>query len=210
MVSKFLSGVVIAASLSTAADAATLTFATAVDWANNGTVGSANNRNVAANALGAPDGAFLSLGLTSAASTGFAVFDFGGRFTTQGVVVETTFGCVGPTPCSHHPERVEILAGDDYAFGGHDLLDLADFTSLGFLDNGDAQLSGGGAAFAIGGTFRYLALIDRSAQRGTTSTDGFDVDAVGVTLAPVPVPAALPLMAAGLAGLAIAGRRRRG
>lgn len=188
-----------------AAQAATISYATAIDWSNNGTVTSANNRDVASNALGSPDGAFLSLGLSSVGNPGFAVFEFGGEFMSSGVVIETTFVCNGAGPlCSNHPEQVEILVGNDYAFGSNDFSDLSDFTSLGFVSNSDAQ---SGAAFAIPGTFMYLALVDRSGLFGV-STDGFDVESIGVELSPVPVPAALPMLAAAMAGFAFLARRR--
>lgn len=205
----------VAIAVAAPAGAVTYTYATAVDWVNNGTVGTANNRNVPANALGAPNGSFLSLGLTKpvganpyGSNPGFAVFDFGSVFSGSGIVVETTFGCSGTgSVCTNYKEQVEVRFGLDYAFGTHDFADLADFTTgASLIGNADAQ--GTGKVFTIaGGPFRYLALIDRSRELGTVSTDGFDVDAVGVTA--VPVPAALPMLAAGLGVLSLLGRRRR-
>jgi hypothetical protein len=191
------------------ASAATVNYAVAVDWKNNGTVGSSDSRNVSSNALGAPDGRFLSLGLTRAdgSNPGFAVFDFGKVFTGPGFVFETTFSCsVSGATCLGHREQVEVWLGTDYVFGSNNLADvLDDFTRLpDLIGNADAQ---GGATFAFSGSFRYLALIDRSGELGSRSVDGFDVDAIGV--APVPVPAALPLMAAALGALGLVARRRR-
>jgi hypothetical protein len=191
------------------AQAATVHYATAIDWTNNGTVGTANNRNNPVNALGAPNGKFLSLGLTSStgANPGFAVFDFGKVFTGPGFVFETTFNCaVSGQTCAGHREQVEVWVGTDYAFGSNDIADVFDdFTKLpGLIGNADAQ---GGASFMFSGAFRYLALVDRSGALNAGSVDGFDVDAVGV--APVPVPAALPLMAAALGALGFVARRRR-
>jgi hypothetical protein len=195
--------------MSGVANAASVHYATAIDWSNNGTVGSSNGRNVAANALGAPDGRFLSLGLTArnGSNPGFAVFDFGQVFTGPGFVFETTFRCsVSGATCAGHREQVEVWLGTDYAFGSNDLSDvLDDFTRLpDLIGNAEAQ---GGASFQFDGSFRYLALVDRSGVLRNGSVDGFDVDAIGVT--PVPVPAALPLMAAALAGLGLVARRRR-
>lgn len=204
----------IAVAVAAPASAATYTYATAVDWKNNGTVGTSNSRNVASNALGAPNGKFLSLGLTIGndssvygATPGFAVFDFGTVFDGQGIVIETTFNCGTGEVCSGHKEQVEVRFGNDYNFGSHDFADLADFTvGAALITNGDAQTPG--KAFTIAnGPFRYLALIDRSRELGNSSLDGFDVESVGVTA--VPLPAALPLLAAGLGFMGLMGRRRR-
>jgi hypothetical protein len=193
------------------ANAATV-YAVGVDWSNNGTVGSSNRRNIPTNALGAPDGKFLSLGLTAAdgSNPGFAVFDFGQVFTGPGVVIETTFGCrVSGATCAGHREQVEVWVGSDYEFGTHDSAAITGgFTRLdGLLGNADAQ--NGGAAFTFTGAFRYLALVDRSGVLRGGSIDGFDVDAVGVTPAPAPLPAALPMLGAALCGLALMSRRRK-
>lgn len=198
------------------ASAASYTYATAVDWVNNGTVGASNNRNNPLNALGAPDGKFLSLGLTIGnasspygSNPGFAVFDFGTMFSGSGIVVETTFNCGGGAVCASHKEQIEVRFGTDYNFGSHDFADLGDFM-IGeeLITNGSAQ--GDGKIFTIAsGPFRYLALIDRSRELGRSSIDGFDVDSVGVVgVSAVPLPAALPLLAAGLGVMALFGRRR--
>lgn len=202
----------VAAGFAAPASAATV-HAVAVDWANNGAVGSSNGRNNPLNALGAADGRFLSLGLTAAngSNPGFAVFDFGQTFTGPGIVVETTFNCSfdGDT-CRGHREQVEVWVGDSYAFGSHDFTAVTGgFTRLSEMI-GNAEAQNVGASFAFSGSFRYLALVDRSALLQGGSVDGFDVDAVGVTPAPapVPIPAALPLMAAALGALGLAARRR--
>ncbi|MBB4658647.1 putative porin [Parvularcula dongshanensis] len=195
----------------TTANAATV-YASDVDWANNGTVGTSNDRDDATNALGAPDGAFLSLGLSDVGYTnpGFAVFSFDGMTFGAGsttTAYEVTFNCsVRPSGACSYPESLAVLYGTDYAFGTHDAADLADFTYAGQLFNADAQ---SGASLIIPGTFTYIALVDTTLMNfpNSQSTDGFDVDAVGVS--PVPVPAALPLMAGGLALGGMARRRAK-
>jgi hypothetical protein len=57
------------------------------------------------------------------------------------------------------------------------------------------------------GPFTYLALIDTSKAVGSESFDGFDVDSVGVQ--PVPAPATLGLLGAGLLGLGGLARWRK-
>jgi hypothetical protein len=196
---------------------ADLIYATDVDWQNNGTVGSANDRNDSSNGLGATDGEFFSLGLTddvgniaagdptSGTNPGFAVFAFGQTFKKEGMVYEVTFGCEADgDSCGNHPEQVQIFAGNDYVFGSNDITDLADFTRVGELGNATAQ-SGGGVTF--NGPFTYLALIDTSKAVGSESFDGFDVDSVGVQ--PVPAPATLGLLGAGLLGLGGLARWRK-
>ena len=192
-----------------AASAATV-FATAVDWSNNGTVGGANDRDDASNALGAPDGDFLALGLTNAdgSNPGFAVFAFDGQTFGGGdaSVWELTFNCTPRQDGScTYPESIDVYYGTDYAFGSHDFADLSDFTLAGTIFNADAQ---GGASLVIPGTFTYIALVDSTlANFGTSpSTDGFDVDSLGVN--PVPVPGAALLFAPAIAGGLIARRRR--
>ena len=197
--------------LGAAAAQAGTVYATDVDWRNNGTVGSNNDRDDASNALGAPDEAFVSLGLTGADGTnpGFAVFAFGGRTFGGGTATgyEVTFNCrVRADGSCTYPESAMVYYGTDYAFGSHDFADLADFTPAGEILNADAQ---GGASLVIPGSFAYIALVDTTLARfpGSPSTDGFDLDAIGVSA--VPVPAAMLLFPAGAAGLAAARRRRR-
>jgi len=200
------------AALGATANAATI-WATEVDWANNGTVPSSNGRDNPNNALGAPDGSFLALGLTTDATltdeneVGFAVFGFGDSFIGgEASVFEVTFNCSlsGDGSCTY-PESTAGYFGNDYDFGSHDLADvLDDFTFAGEILNGDAQ---NGGAVLIPGSFDYIALIDTSGLNypDGPSFDGFDVDAVGVS--EVPLPGAALLMGSGL--LAAAARRAR-
>lgn len=212
--SMILAAAVLAAST---LSASAVTFATDVDWANNGTV--PGDRDNPADALGAPDGKFLSLGLTNADGTnpGFAVFTFGTPIvgTNAASVFEVTFVCNGGGGvCTNHVEEVELLVGTagEYDFGSHDFSDLSDFTSVGFLDNGDAQT---GASIIISGSFTYLALVDRSVAAANLlgigvanqSRDGFDVDSVSVEA--VPIPTSVALMLTALGGLGFMAARRR-
>lgn len=209
-----LSAAFLAASTMTAS---AVTYATAVDWANNGTVPAGRDNPNAA--LGAPDGSFLSLGLTNAdgSNPGFAVFTFGGLVSGSNAltVVETTFVCNSAVGgCENHFEEVEVLIGqaDEYTFGSHDFSDLSDFVSLGFLGNADAQ---GGASLIINSPFTFIAFVDRSVAGAigegigfaNQSRDGFDIESIALSI--VPVPASLALMLTALGGLGYLAARRR-
>jgi hypothetical protein len=167
--------------LGSAAQATTL-YATGVDWTNNGTVGTSNNRDNPSNALGEPDDKFLSLGLG-----GMADFTFGQTFTGPGASYEITFG-----NRAGHLESAEVFAG----IGG-------DFAKVGDVDNASAA----GFVFNFAGIFDTLRLVDSSPF--VKGRDGYDVDAVGVTAfngpnpgpAPVPLPASVLLLGAGIVGL---------
>lgn len=173
--------------IGSAAQAATI-YATGVDWSNNGTVGSSNDRNNPLNALGEPDGMFLSLGLG-----GQADFTFGQSFTGPGESYEITFG-----NRAGYFESAEVFAG----VGGS-------FSKIGDIDNASAA----GFVFNFAGVFDTLRLVDTSPN--VAGRDGYDVDAVGVTsvpnpgATPVPLPASALLLGAGVAGLG-ALRRRKG
>jgi hypothetical protein len=169
-----------------AAQAATI-YATGIDWTNNGTVGSANDRDSPLNGLGAPDSRFMSLGLG-----GQADFTFGQSFTGPGVSYEITFGNRGG-----YFESADVFAGSS-----------GTFTKVGEIDN----VSAAGLVFNFGGIFDTLRLVDTSPfVRGR---DGYDVDAVGVTalptmgMTPVPLPASVLLLGAGVAGLSAVRRSR--
>jgi hypothetical protein len=200
-VSNALVGLAALALTPFAASAAPLTYADDMFWSGGGVVDgivSPGVRTDLDNALGAPDGNFLSLGLG-----GFGVFSFGTLFQTTSNVFEVTFNCSTPGAglCSTHKERVEVLTS--MSFNG---TDLTGFVSQGFVDNGDAQGGTGAVTAIVGGPFAFLALLDVS-PIGGGSLDGFDVDAVGVQA--VPVPAAVVLLGSAIAGLGLLGRRRK-
>ena len=95
---------------------ASLIYATEVDWFNNGTVGSSNDRDNPANSLGAPDDDFLSLGLSSDDNPGFAVFGFGQDFIEEGRIWEITFNC-DPTCVDLETATIYVGTSDQYTMG---------------------------------------------------------------------------------------------
>ncbi len=202
----FLSAAGLAAALVSPGAAAPVTWATAVEWRDNGTVG--RGRDDTRAALGAPeltrDGTvnFLSLG-----RGGAAIFDFGVWFGGSAIIHETTWGDQAPAG-RRYPEAAEIFVSADHVFGsGADAARIRrDFVRVGPVTNGVAVF---GALIDLPtGAFRYLAVIDAS-RRG--SGNGFDVNAVGVQAAPapIPLPGGLALTAGAVAGLGLVARRRR-
>ena len=178
------------------AGAATLNYATTID-ADRGTVyrDGGNDRANTNNALGAPDGLFYAMGFG-----GTAVLGFGTNFGSNATVWEVTFD-QGWT--QGHDEAVEVLVGSTYVNGS---FDLGSFTLVGQINNKLAQL--GQTLSFSGGPFSFLALRDvtRIEFPGTSSFDGFDLNAVGVS--PVPLPAGGLLLLTAIGGLAVARRRK--
>jgi len=186
------------------------TYATDVRWDNgtnatpSDTANSRYNQNSAlgsSNANTSSNTGFLSLGLG-----GLAVFDFGVEFNAAAIVFETT----GGTRTSY-PEYAKVFVADStYDFAGLNSnngqasISPADFTFVADIDN--VNLSTYLDLSALSGPFRYV-LIQDTTLPGGASTEGFDVDAVGV--APVPEPGTMMMFGLGIAGLAIYGKRRK-
>lgn len=209
---SFAIGVAVAAGLTVAtstASQASLIYATEVDWFNNGTVTNVNDRDNPANALGAPDDDFLSLGQSSDDNPGFAVFGFGQNFLDQGRVWEFTFNCANG--CDFlETAIIYVGTSSQYTMGQASRADQIDLVTglggffgeweeVGQVSNQNAQIDDGGAAISFAGEFTWLAIVDNTPSN-SPSPDGFDVNAIGV--APVPLPAAAWFLLTGLGGLA--------
>lgn len=203
MISVFKTAAVCAFALGLAAPAAASTYwATGVDWTpGDGTTGP-SERYDPSNALGDPSDPgpidFLSLGLSDFDGTsytkGYADFTFGRSFYGQssGEVFEITWG-----NRSGYPEFARIFVGHDGVF-----------TSVADVVNS----IGGGLQFNHAGAFDTVRILDttrfETQDNSPRSTDGFDIDAVGIT-APVPLPPAFLALGAALGALGAAGWRRK-
>jgi hypothetical protein len=190
-----------ALALTTAASAgaATLNYATTID-AQRGFLKPSNIPDTPAranpdNALGAPDGIFYSMGFG-----GTAVLGFGEAFYQDATVWEVT---LQPGLGGDHDEAVDVFVGSSYLA---DSFDITSFTFVGTINNKLAQ--GGQTLSFSGGPFSYLALVDVTEGMfpDSSSFDGFDLDAVGVS--PVPLPAGGLLLLTAIGGLAAARRRK--
>lgn len=172
-------GAALALGVATTAAQATTIYATSVDNYAPGTGITDPARTITANALGAADGAFLSLGLG-----GSATFSFGTVFAAPIRAFEVTFGTR-----LNHEEIIEVFAGY-----------MGSFTSVGFITNltGVDDLD-------FAGYFDQLKLVDISPA--FAGRDGFDIDAIAVSPVPLPAGGLLLLTALG-AGAALRRRKQ--
>ncbi len=154
-----------------------------------GALGNANgcfpDRSNPDSALGAPDGEFFSLG-----DGGSIVLGFAGTPFANGVAsaYEITFNRE-----SLHKEAVEVYS----------IFEGVTSALLGIITNESAS-----GSVSVFGPFDSIKLVDITYTLfpATTSFDGFDVDAVGVS--EIPLPAAGFLLLAGLGGLAAVRRKK--
>lgn len=150
--------------------------------------------------LGAPDGAFYSLGIDfDDGYGGIAAFEIDPMFTGPAVVVEVTF-----TP-SPHAEAANVFVALADAFGD---LDMSTLTQVGIVTNGEGGLVAPITTVNFTGYWNFIAFQDISATYypGTGSKDGFDLDSISVTT--VPLPAGVLLLGGAVAGLGALRRRK--
>jgi hypothetical protein len=135
-----------------------------------------------ANAYGATDGKFYSLGLG-----GSAVFTFlpAVGFRSPGAVVEVTNG-----NRDGHKESMDLYG----VLGGIE-------TYIGSVTNTMAT-----AVFTFMGKFDSLKVVDTSVV--VAGRDGFDIDSISVTPATIPLPAGGLLLLGALGGVAALRRRK--
>lgn len=178
MLKKLFAAAVVALAATGASQAATV-YASSVTFADqNGTIVPPARSNTA-NALGAADGKFYSLGLGGSIILGFSQTVWG-----AGSVVEIT-----NLPRSRYIESAIFSTS----------MDGVTWTTLGEYSNKVTTLYAGATKFL------FLKLEDTSPI--VAGRDGYDIDAIGFT--PVPVPAAGLLLAGGLAGLGLMKRRKQ-
>lgn len=158
-------------------------WATTITYDDAAARGTANDRANPLNALGAADGSFFEIGLGSAVD-----MTFGTLFEASATVYEITFG----NP-SNWAESVSLYVGN-----------AGSFTFVETISN--AAAVGGATSVLPSGTFDTIRLVDTS-PLGSLTSGGFDIDAVRVTPAPVPLPASAAMLLVGLGGLAIWRRR---
>jgi len=138
-----------------------------------------------------------TMNIVSLGMNGSLTLSFGQPFTGPAILIETTYG-----NAAGHPEAAEVFVGVGADWS------TALYYSIGIVQNtaDGAPLSLAGANLLSGTTvYNFVRIVDRTLTlTSNASTDGFDVDGVGVT--PIPAPGAA--LAFGLAGL-VAIRRRR-
>lgn len=163
--------------------AAIYTYATGVeDYTGVGLVDDA--RDDIENAIGENYGDFLSLGLR-----GSAIFTFGVEFTDAATVTEITYGSR-----EDYEETADVYVSTD----------KINWTFVQSITNLTDT-----SEFSFTGSWSYLKIVDTTPDTSPSSpsSDGFDVDVVGVV--PVPEPGTMMLFGAGIASLAAISRRRK-
>lgn len=146
------------------------------------------------NALGAPDGQYVSLGMGGDLTVGFGT-------TFTGTAGETRVKAWEVTYSANDPSNTHLEAVDVYA-----VLDGVE-TLLGRLTN---EYDAASNSLLANVPFQFIRLVDATvAQFGTrtTSFDGFDVDSVSV--AAIPLPATGLMLLGGLGGFAAVRRRNK-
>lgn len=176
-----------------AANAATIFADTVVDYTQGFCTGAAlgcdaydQTRYDENNALGAPDGDFTALGFGGSIELTFSAAPFpGGTASTYEITTNRTNG---------HDEAAEVYA----------VLNGVVSPLLGVITN---TPSGVGSVI-VNGQFDSILIVDitKSVFANTTSFDGFDVDAVGISA--VPLPATALMLLAGIGGLGMMRRKK--
>jgi hypothetical protein len=146
-------------------------------------------------ALGAPDGD------DGPPATGFVSLGFGGE-----IVLGFSSGPFGSGNATVWEVTTRRLNTHNEAIGVYSVFNGVSSALLGVINN----ITGSGSVF-VTGAFDSIRLVDMTLLEfpNTTSFDGFDVDAVGVSnVSPIPLPAAGFLLLAGLGGLAAVRRKK--
>ncbi len=190
---------ILAALVSTSAYGSTIYAQSVVGGTANGdqfcdTPAKTTDRSDLCNSLGAPDvdGPHQDGGFTSAGNFESLLFDFGQLFTGPITIWEVTGGL--------NPSYIESV---DFTLQNS----VTGATAMGVISNNVNNQPDGQDRWQIearvAGLFDSLLLVDSS-----STSDGFDVDAVSVQIASMPVPASAAFLAAGLGAFGFMRRRK--